>query len=262
MAPEHVILAALGCNRRAGRVNHLLCNRAEDAKRYGVPAPTMEALGAPLVHTVELSAPRVLHPGESLDTPTLHIATQVVKAQAQDGSGQGFRFEHFILTLANKSTHPVAYRVDTGVESPEKCRSQGTIAHNAIALLPGEKIRRTECLYHPGMAVTIKSAETIELGDLGYYYVSRLVPSQIGLDARTAQGHLNPAGSESCKFVPWREIEVGGASWADVIDFYARHSCDAYAFFRTYRYRTAPGPLPAQSGVGNPPAPTGAPPPP
>ena len=35
--------------------------------------------------------------------------------------------------------------------------------------------------------------------------------------------------------------------WRDVIDFYARHSCEEYAFFGAYRFRTDPSsPLPAR----------------
>jgi len=40
-----------------------------------------------------------------------------------------------------------------------------------------------------------------------------------------------------------------------VIDFYARHNCDEYSFFRGYRRWTAPGSLPARAtaGVDHPP---------
>ena len=124
-------------------------------------------------------------------------------------------------------------------------KSQAAIPHNAVALLPGEKAERTECLYHAGMPLTVLRAETITMPALGYYYVSRLLPSQLGLDGRTSAGHFSPKESRACNFVPWHDIERGGAGWADVVDFYARHNCDEYSFYRDYRFRSEVGPLPA-----------------
>jgi hypothetical protein len=50
----------------------------------------------------------------------------------------------------------------------------------------------------------------------------------------------------------WRDIKDGmdgeGLGWRDVIDFYARHNCIEYSFFRSYRYRGDPAaPLPARA---------------
>ena len=217
----------------------------EDARRFEVPPITVEALAAPLPRTVELGEPRSLRPGESFETEHLKLSTQVVNAWAKGGSGQGFRYEHIVLAIQNRSEVPLAYRIESTVDDPSKCASQGSIAHNAIALAPGERVERTECLWHEGEKVTLTHIETIALPPLGYYYVSRLDPSQIGLEGRTAAGHQIPKGLKACSFVPWRDIEASGASWADVIDFYARHNCDEYAFYRGYRFRTAAGPLPA-----------------
>jgi hypothetical protein len=219
----------------------------EDAKRLELPAPTVDQMAAPLTHTVEVATPHVLKAGESFETEHLRFSTQVMKAWAKGGSGQGFRYEHLVLAVTNRSGEPLAYRVDTAVDAPEKCRSQGALAHNAIALAPGEKVERTECLWHAGMTLKIMRAETLIVPKLGYYYISRLDPSQIGLDTRTAGGHLIPGNLSTCKFVPWRDIESGGASWADVMDFYARHNCDEYTFYKGYRIRTAVGPLPAHA---------------
>ena len=217
----------------------------EDAKKYGVSPTTPEEIGKPLSDRVELDAPRTLKPGGQLDTERLHLAASVVKEWAKTEGGQGFRYDHFILSITNKSSDAIAYRVDTSLLSPEKCRSQGAISHNGVALLAGEKSERTECLYHPGMTVTVKRIETITLPPIGYYYVSRLLPSQLGLEARTSAGHQPPKDVTLCKYVPWRDIAAAGATWADAIDFYARHNCDEYTFYRGYRMRTAPGPLPA-----------------
>ena len=44
--------------------------------------------------------------------------------------------------------------------------------------------------------------------------------------------------------------EQAHTGWADVIDFYARHNCDEYSFFRGYRRWTAAGALPARATAG------------
>lgn len=237
----------------------------EHAKRLGIAAPTIEALGAPLARSVEIDQPRKVKVGETLTTPHLKIAVSVVKAWAKGGSGQGFRYEHLVTTITNTSAEPRAYLVETEFDTPDRCRSQGAVTHNALALAPGEKAERAECLWRKGMTLQVKRAETIALPEIGYYWVSRLVPSQIGLEERTALGHAVPKDLSPCKFVPWRDIEGGGATWADVIDFYARHDCDEYSFYKGYTFRTEPIALPARkpgsqpAPAAPPPAPTGNP---
>ena len=223
-----------------------------DAHRYGVPLVTPEEIAQPLVRTVELGAPRTLHVGESIETPNLKISAAAVKSWAE-GQGGGFRYEHLMLSITNRSGKTIAYRVDTQMEHPENCRSQGITPHNALAMLPGEKIERTECLFHPGVGVIVKRAETITLPQIGYYYISRLIPSQLGFDERGSAGHAefvsqlfgSSAREQVCNLVWWRDVEVWGAGWADLIDFYARHNCETYSFYKGYRFRTRPGPLPA-----------------
>lgn len=228
-------------------------NLDDDARRYGVPLTSPEALAKPLTHTVELDAPRTLKPGETIETEHLRITASIVKEWAKTENGSGFRFDHLVLSVANRSDDALAYRVDTRVTQPEKCSSMASIAHNAVALQPGEVARRTECLFHPGMVLTVGPVETVTLPAIGYYYVSRLTPQLIGLDARTGTGHTPPKDVPFCKYVPARDIESSGAAWADVIDFYARHNCDEYRFFRTYRFRRAAGPLPAGPDENTPP---------
>jgi hypothetical protein len=221
----------------------------EDAKRFNVAAVSPDALAAPLVHSVELKAPRTLRPGESIETAHLKIALAVVKEWATGGSGQGFRYEHLVLSVANRTDKPLAYRVDTAMDHPDRCRTKGAISHDAIALGAGERIERTECLWHSGETLRVERVEVIELPPLSYYYVSRLDPTQIGLDRRVSAGHT-PRKAKLCGFVPWREIESSGATWADVIDFYARHNCDEYTFFAGYRMSEGPVTLPARPPQG------------
>src|SRR5438270_188698 len=87
---------------------------------------------------------------------------------------------------------------------------------------PEQNVERTECLWHKDALLTLKRVEVMELRKLSYYYVSRLNPVQVQLDARTAAGHAVPAPAKECRFVPWRDIqasaEQAGTGWADVID--------------------------------------------
>ena len=224
----------------------------DDAKLYGIPKVDPQAIAQPLAYANELEAPRTLkseHDG--FETPHLKLAAHTIKEWATTGNGQGFKYEHLVLEITNRSDKPLAYRVETSVDHPEKCKTKGSIPHNSIALKPGETLRRTECLWHPGMTMRVNGVEVLELHDLGYYYVSRLQPTQVLLDERTATGHVVPKGN-LCSFVPWREIQTASdtklAGWGDVMDFYARHNCDEYSFFRGYKRWTSPGTLPAHGG--------------
>ncbi len=211
-----------------------------DAAHYDTSVPDVTV---PLQHIVELDRARPLRPGEELITPHLSIGAYVRKVAAENGSGQGFAGLHLVVAIANRSSTPLAYRVETAVDS-ERCSAKGSIAHNAVALSVGERAERTECLWGGEVALTVQRIEVIELSPLSYYYVSRLEPSQIGLDARPADGHLPPKDAV-CTELPRQEILTAGATWPDVIDFYARHNCSEYTFYQGYRLRTAPGPLPA-----------------
>jgi hypothetical protein len=84
----------------------------------------------------------------------------------------------------------------------------------------------------------------MELPRLSYFYVSRLFPSHIGLEGQSTRGHVAPAGN-ICTNIPEqairRGIERGEVSWRDVVDFYARHSCERYIFPVGYRAFTRTG---------------------
>jgi hypothetical protein len=226
----------------------------EDVKRYRVAPVEPAVLAQPLPYAAELTEPRRLKTDRDLvETPHLKITTRVVREWAATSSGQRFRYEHILLSITNRSSRALAYLVDTDVSHPDQCQSQGAMAHNAIALEPGETVQRTECLWHRDTALTLRRVEVMELPALSYYYVSRLSPIQISLDPRTAAGHQVPAPAKECSFVPWRDIQASATEahtgWSDVIDFYARHNCDEYSFFRGYRRWTSADALPAKAPV-------------
>jgi hypothetical protein len=228
----------------------------EDAKRYGIPPITPDELSQPLPYADELAQPRAMKvTRDTLETTHLELTTHVRNEWAATSSGQRFRFEHIILTITNRTDRPLAYRVITRVDHPEHCRSQGAMQHNAIALRGGESTERTECLYHDGAQLIVDKMEVVELPVISFFYVSRLQPVPIGLDERTAAGHRAPAPAKECAFVPWRDIKASGESahtgWLDVIDFYARHNCDEYSFYRGYRRWKIAGTLPARAESSN-----------
>jgi len=234
----------------------------DDTKRFGLPPVTVAELAKPLPYAVELAKPKRLKADhDKLETDSLRLQTHVRKEWAMTANGQGFKYEHMILEITNKLDRPVAYLVETSVPKPEKCKSKGAMPHNAVVLGPLESLQRTECLWNPGMELTIKRIETLALTDLGYQYVSRLVPQQILLDDRTSAGHTPAKGQKPCAFIPWRDIQADATAktggWDDVIDFYARHNCDEYSYWRGYQRWTAPGALPSRAE--NTPAPAPAP---
>jgi hypothetical protein len=224
---------------------------ADDFQKLNLQPMDLATIAQPMVYAKELSGTRQLKPDhDGFETPHLKIATKIIKEWATTDSGQSFKFEHILLEITNRSNKRIAYRVETQIDHPERCKSKGQIAHNAIALAPGESIRRTECLWRPSALLYVRSIEVMELNDLGYYYVSRLPPAQVLLDERTSAGHEVPKG-KACTFVPWREIQSGAAAgnvtWPDIIDFYARHNCDEYSFWPGYTRWTAPGQLPSHA---------------
>ena len=230
----------------------------DDSKRYKIPAPAVEAIAAPLAYSAELSAPHTMKVDkDQLDTPHLHLATAITKEWSTTGAAQRLRVEHVMLSITNKSTKPIAYRVETKLPDAARCKNKAALAQNAVALKPGETIERSECMWGKGMSLEVQKIEVLELTDLGYFYASRLTPSQVLLDERSTAGHTPPEKLKPCAFVPWREIRAAaaikdGVDWADVLDFYARHNCDEYSFATTYRRWTAPGDLPVKPSAATP----------
>jgi hypothetical protein len=165
--------------------------------------------------------------------------------------GQLYRADHLVLRIENRTDHYLAYRVETRVADEGRCDTKGDAPHNAIALAPRQVIHRTECLYRSSERVDVRRVEVMELPRLAAYYVSRLSPALILYGRRTSAGHLPFKGGVCPQNLPWRDIRDGAdrgeLGWRDLIDFYARHNCEEYSFFRSYRHRTDPtAPLPAR----------------
>jgi hypothetical protein len=185
-----------------------------------------------------------------MQTPHLKLSA-VLRKEAGSMGGQVYRADHLVLRIQNLTSHHLAYRVETAVPDETRCASKGDTPHDAIVLPPHKTVFRTECFYRAGAQLEVKSVEVMELPALSAHYVSRLSPALVLYSRRTSAGHVPWKGEICPQTLSWREIRDGAdrkeLGWRDVIDFYARHNCDEYAFFPGYRYRTdRAGPLPAR----------------
>ena len=223
----------------------------QDAKAFGVPAPTYEDIAQPNAYFDELHEKHPLRLKAPIETRHLHITLEVSK-QTTVIRSHSLTTDHLVLRIENRTPLYLAYRVETSIKDKSKCGLKADLPHNAIALEPEQTILRTECIYQRDAQVDVNRIEVIELPALSAYYVSRVPPNAVLYDPRTSAGHVPPRGTLCPQTFSWRDIKEGidkkQLGWRDVIDFYARHSCSEYSFFRSYRYRTDPSaPLPARS---------------
>jgi hypothetical protein len=223
----------------------------QDAKSYGVPAPAYDDLLESNPYFEELRDRQRLRLKAPIETRHLRVSLEV-KRQTAIIESNSLATDHLVLRIENRTPLHLAYRIQTSVPEKGKCTMKADLPHNAMALEPEQTILRTECLYRKEATVDITRIEVIELPALSAYYVSRVPPNNTLYDPRTAAGHTPPRGTICAQTFSWREIKEGldkkDLGWRDVVDFYARHSCSEYSFFKSYRYRGDPSaPLPARA---------------
>jgi hypothetical protein len=222
-----------------------------DAKSYGIAPPPYEDLAQPNPYFDELHGTQKLRLKAPIETRHLRITLEVSK-QTTIIESHSLSTDHLVLRVENLTSFFLAYRIQTTVADKRKCIVKAELPHNAIAIEPRQTMLRTECLYRKDAEIEVASIEVIELPELSAYYVSRVPPNATLYDPRTASGHTPPRGTMCPQTFSWRDIKEGidkkELGWRDVIDFYARHNCTEYSFFRSYRYRGDPSaPLPARS---------------
>jgi hypothetical protein len=222
----------------------------QDARTFGVPVPAATDVEAPFIYVEEVKEKRKLTPRTPIETAHLRLSLDIEKHEASM-DGHRYRFEHLVLRLENRTGKYLAYRVLTDVAERRRCGNKGDIPHNAMVIEPNQTLRRTECLFRTQAAIDVNRVEVMELPHLPAIYVSRLPATGVLYDRRTSAGHVPLKGNLCPQTFSWREIQEGiehkQIDWRDVVDFYARHNCDEYAFFRSYRFRTdAAAPLPAR----------------
>jgi len=223
----------------------------QDAKAFGLPPVSWDEITQPNPYFDELKKKQRLRVKAPIETRHLRISLEIGKTPTIVG-GQSMNADHLILRIENRTPLYLAYRVQTSVPDKKRCSNKGEIPHNAIAIAPNQTILRTECFYRKEEVVDVNRIEVIELPALSAFYVSRLPLNSTLYDPRTFTGHVGFRARDTCQQTfSWREIKEGidqkEFEWRDVLDFYARHNCNEYSFYKTYRYRTdANAPLPAR----------------
>jgi hypothetical protein len=223
----------------------------QDAKSYGIAPPSYEDLAQTNPYFDELHGKQKLRLKAPIETRHLRITLEISK-QTTIIESHSLSTDHLVLRVENLTPYFLAYRIQTTVSDKHKCAMKADLPHNAIALEPMQTMLRTECLYRKDAEIEVTGIEVIELPELSAYYVSRVPPNATLYDPRTASGHTPPRGTLCPQTFSWRDIKEGidkkELGWRDVIDFYARHNCTEYSFFRSYRYRGDPNaPLPARA---------------
>jgi hypothetical protein len=222
-----------------------------DAKSYGIQTPTYEDLQQANPYFDELQGKQHLRIKAPIETRHLRISLEVSK-QTTIIESHSLSTDHLILRVENLTPIFLAYRIQTSVPDKRKCLMKAELLHNAMALEPKQITLRTECLYRQDAQIDVTGIEVIELPALSAYYVSRVPPNSTLYDPRTSAGHTPPRGVMCPQTFSWRDIKEGidkkELGWRDVIDFYARHNCTEYSFFKSYRYRGDPSaPLPSHA---------------
>lgn len=250
--PPQDVNAAFRALDSDGNMYRALIER--DAADAAVPAPSPTELSAVLPQEVVEPHVVLAAGGPAFETRDLTISLRTGRVTARYSQGSVTR-DHLILRVTNRGTRPLAYRIDTRLAMDVRyCVEKGEIPANAIAIAPGETVERTECAREGARTVTVDRVETIVLSPLGYFYVGRLFPAHTGLDPRVTRGH-QPTRGAICADIPEQAIrraqEKGTTTWRDVIDFYARHSCEKYIFPLDYKAFTRSGErsLPAVAGA-------------
>jgi hypothetical protein len=224
---------------------------ASDSRALRIEPPVTPAdLSGVLAYRVDATR-RILAPGRK--RATAHVLGLDLSLSVDDIAGSPRR--QLVLTIENKTGDHLAYRVLTqSSRGIGPCFAKQDLAHNAIALAPGERVRRSECIYRKGLSLFVDRVETILLPRLSYYYVSALPAAALEidrLDRLAARGHLAVGARSPCRVFRSAELSAalasGSATWRDLVDFYARHPCGVYSFDMNYKafQKDAERPLPS-----------------
>jgi hypothetical protein len=199
----------------------------QDAKDYGVDAPTLDDMKKPFVHTVH-ELVTVLKPSTkraSMEAAGLRLTTSV-------RGGNRTQDRRLVLSIDNLTEEHLAYRIVTKpTKGVQMCQHQ-KMKHNGMVIGPGETVTRAECSYKKGVSLKVARVETLAVPPLSARYISAVTPLAIGLDPRPVGTFHKPmSGVKACNVVIGTSITdqvrsgEGDVSWRDIIDFYARHRC-------------------------------------
>jgi hypothetical protein len=181
-----------------------------------------------------------LVPGKPLRTRHLEIEAEEGPLDGRPGSPL-----HLFARITNRTSVPIAYRIDTQVEGIDaaECDSKTDIMHNVLALAGGQRVLRSECRLQPGAGLRVTRVEVYEVTSLGQRYLSKIQPEAGPFDKRTSRGHDAGEGLVLCTPRTFAE-GLGPEVWRSIIDYYARHDCAKYRMPVDYTPRKKAGPLP------------------
>ncbi len=220
---------------------------ARDASLAALRAPTIEDMSRALVFHRD-DQRRTLVPGGA----PIRLGDLTISAKSYQPPNSE---KLLVLDIQNTGAVPLAYEVDTQISGGDSaCLGRTMIDHNAVVVGPGKTERRSECALGRGMEVYVNRVETAELTPFFAYYLSRVQPQALGTRDRIAHGHKPqlPGGVALCgaamDAIVRSGLEDGSVQWGDLVDFYARHSCDTYQFYQGYKAFTKDGERPLPDG--------------
>gem|GEM_PF-6865329 len=229
---------ALRASKTSSRV--YLGHLETDAQRAGIAPPTLKEMSAAFKY-------RSARPNALL-TPGGHDSIEVAGLRLELTARRKNGASIMVLAIENKDPKRyLAYRVHTrptmrgsairAAGSLCARRQPALLEHNAMAVGPEQTVNRTECIYRRGMGLEIVEVETLEIPPLSYIYVSQLVPTSIGVEARETAKHALPrgAGHKFCSVIfsssLQHEIDQKQITWRSLVDYFARHNCHIYRDF-------------------------------
>src|SRR5512136_656757 len=134
----------------------------QDAKAFGIPAPTYEDLAQPNAYFDELQGKQRLRLKAPIETRHLRVTLEVSK-QTTIVETHSLTTDHLVLRIENRTPLFLAYRVETSISEGAKCTLKANLPHDALAIEPEQTILRTECLYRKDAQVGLNRIEVIEL---------------------------------------------------------------------------------------------------
>jgi hypothetical protein len=205
----------------------------KDSSAAGIVAPSYEDMTRKLSFRSD-DARHLLEIGQ----PPIELAGLRVSAVQAN--------ETIALEIVNATKTDLAYFIQT-TTTPKvaNCAKARPLPFNAVVIEKGAQETRVECVMREGLAITVTKVETVELSPLAKHYLQQVPPALLGVDDRTARGHLAPKTKESCSPMVSQAVrtglERGEIDWRDLADFYSRHRCQTYSFPLGYRAFTEDG---------------------
>jgi hypothetical protein len=212
-----------------------------DFKKFEIAPISLDVLKLPNQFFHEVSEPVLVQPGRVHSTEHASIRTSIERVNYKK-SGATVSTRHIVATIRNTSTKPIAYFLRVVSAERGHCKVRGARMHNTMALLPGESAEIVVCAGRG--AAKVEDLRVLEITPVGYVYLGKVPPSAVGHDPVSATSHAPQKKEPMCSMVPGTRIsnllKLGKTRWRDVVDFYARHSCERFQFFAGYTMATEP----------------------